>query len=490
MNIFVIKTPISKSNQSFFIYNMTNNRTWLAFANEKKCNHRKALNELGFINWTTKITSKFAEDDIVYLFMSDDRAVRYKLKVAKINVPREDSKYWEDNATKDYTYRLELVDKYEGDLLNEDVLKKVGFTNGSSILNPSYSNTELINYINDVFSLESLSIKLPFNYIVVDLYSGSYIKSNTGHEVLNLVPNDIDGRFYGYIPPSNNPNIKQLGAHDSNDSIDGVMVVYVEKVRNSSNRKIIAFTDNAKVYAKSQSGESLNRIILEGGKKTICSYTIESDYIYDVQNEPNPFIFEISGEDLHMFRKQRFYAGRHPKQEIKMLLWLANYLLKKEREEDIDLDYQEQIQEVEINELLSETSKQQPNYNYGNSGKSVAKKAYISKQALKEASFKCMFDDKHTTFKTNKGVPYMEGHHLIPCTVSNSINFWSKFKRNIDCIENIICLCPTCHRRIHFGSKEEKEAIIKILNEKRKSALIAAGIDISLEELLSLYNYH
>ena len=55
---------------------MTNNRTWLAFANEDVCNHCKALKKLGFVNWTTKIKSKFVKNDIVYLFMNDDRAVR------------------------------------------------------------------------------------------------------------------------------------------------------------------------------------------------------------------------------------------------------------------------------------------------------------------------------------------------------------------------------------------------------------------------------
>ena len=29
---------------------MKNNRTWLAFANEDVCNHRKALKDLGFVN--------------------------------------------------------------------------------------------------------------------------------------------------------------------------------------------------------------------------------------------------------------------------------------------------------------------------------------------------------------------------------------------------------------------------------------------------------
>lgn len=38
---------------------MTTNRTWLAFANENICNHRKALKELGFVSWTTNTNLNF-----------------------------------------------------------------------------------------------------------------------------------------------------------------------------------------------------------------------------------------------------------------------------------------------------------------------------------------------------------------------------------------------------------------------------------------------
>ena len=67
------------------------------------------------------------------------------------------------------------------------------------------------------------------------------------------------------------------------------------------------------------------------------------------------------------------------------------------------------------------------------------------------------------------------------------VNWTTNLKRNIDCVENIICLCPTCHRRIHFGSKEERKNIITSLYNKRIQSLLAVGLDISLEELLSLY---
>ena len=38
---------------------MERNRTWLVFANENICNHRKALKELGFVNWTTNVNPSF-----------------------------------------------------------------------------------------------------------------------------------------------------------------------------------------------------------------------------------------------------------------------------------------------------------------------------------------------------------------------------------------------------------------------------------------------
>ena len=467
---------------------MSGNRTWIAFANESICNHRKAIKELGFVSWTTNVKSKFKENDIVYLFMNDDRAIRYKLRVDKVNVPREDSKFWIDSAPNDDTYRLVFIDEYNGNLLDESVLEKVGFNGGGSILTPNCNNTNLINYVNDIFEVSSQSIKLPANYIVVDLNSGAYWKNNTGHEVFNLEPNDLDGRFYGYLPPHDNPKIENLGASASDEYVDGIMVVYVKKIPNSTNRQIVAFTDNARIYAKPQSGKKLNRYIIDNGKLTECTYTIESDYIYDLRKESNPFVFDVSGEDLQMFRLQRFYTGRRPKQEVKMLKWLLNYLQGKGNEKDEDFDFQEKIQNTDVKETISDTAKQQPSFNNGSSGRTVAKKAYISKQALREANFKCVFDNSHETFQTAKGVPYMEGHHLIPCTVSNVEYYWDKYGRNIDCVENIICLCPTCHRRIHFGSKEEKERIIKVLYKKQISSLRSAGLDISIDELLSLYD--
>ena len=362
---------------------MVRNRTWLAFANETICNHRKALKERGFINWTTNVTSKFVENDIVYLFMNDDRSIRFKLRVDKVDEPREDGDYWIDSAPKDHTYKLKLVAEYGGNLLKEEVLKRVGFKGGGSILNPSCNNAKLLEYINDVFKIASQTVTftLPSYYMVVDLGSGAYCKTNIGHEVFNLMSNDFDGRFYGYLPPHDNPNIKELGAASTDNYVDGVMIVYVQKQPNSTNRRIIAFTDKARVHAEKQSNPDLNRFISEEGMQTECTYTIESDYIYDLRTESDPFVFNVSGEDLQMFRMQRFYTGRHPRQEVKMLQWLVDYLQRKGREVDNDFDFQKEIQEVECDEVLSNASIQPPHYSDGTSGRTIVKKASASKQA-------------------------------------------------------------------------------------------------------------
>ena len=51
--------------------------------------------------------------------------------------------------------------------------------------------------------------------MLVDLFSGSYNEENIGHELLNDQKNPITGKYYGYLPPHDNPNILELGALSS-----------------------------------------------------------------------------------------------------------------------------------------------------------------------------------------------------------------------------------------------------------------------------------
>ena len=58
---------------------------------------------------------------------------------------------------------------------------------------------------------------------------------------------------------------------------------------------------------------------------------------------------------------------------------------------------------------------------------------------------------------------------------------------NIDSVENIVSLCPNCHRKVHSGEKNIKENTLKKIFNDRKQSLRRIGIDIRFEELLELY---
>ena len=101
--------------------------------------------------------------------------------------------------------------------------------------------------------------------------------------------------------------------------------------------------------------------------------------------------------------------------------------------------------------------------------------------ALKRAGFVCEYDSTHVSFiSRSTGKPYMEPHHLIP------LEYWASFENDIDVEANIVCLCSNCHNEIHYGV--ESERIVKALYEKRKKELCSAGLEISFEVLMKMYD--
>lgn len=327
--------------------------------------------------------------------------------------------------------------------------------------------------------------------IVVDLESGSYSMKNIGHELFNLDRNLMDGLFYGYCPPWDGININNFGAKSNEESVEGVLVVYVRKKKGSNNRELIAFCQNAKVFRKKQYNDKLNRIFTnKDGSLTKSSFTIQSDNLYDLRNNYDKFDIIIADYSVHMFRKQRFYGGKYPELDKKIVVYIDNILNGQILLDIDDALVQEAIQDstpATCEELEKSATKPLIIVN-GNHGRLISKNNKISKSALIRAEFKCAIDESHKTFITKNGVSYMEGHHLIPCTVSNSESFMKEFERNIDCVENIVCLCPNCHREVHYGEWNSRSSKIRQLYEQNNKLLEVAGIKITLERLLSLYN--
>ncbi len=102
-------------------------------------------------------------------------------------------------------------------------------------------------------------------------------------------------------------------------------------------------------------------------------------------------------------------------------------------------------------------------------------------QTLVSADFKCEIDSRHETFIAEKtGKPYMESHHAIPMRQQ------PHFDNSLDVYANLVCLCPICHRRIHYGIKTERVSMIQHIYRNRSDRLAQSGICLDLQEFIAL----
>jgi 5-methylcytosine-specific restriction enzyme A len=107
----------------------------------------------------------------------------------------------------------------------------------------------------------------------------------------------------------------------------------------------------------------------------------------------------------------------------------------------------------------------------------------VAYTALDNASFLCENDIAHSTFisaRTNK--QFVEAHHLVP------MEFQGDFEVSIDVPENIVSLCPNCHRAFHYSTNETKLKLVTAVFRKREWLLKKRGIIIHLKKLLEYYN--
>ena len=75
----------------------------------------------------------FAIGNIVYLFMSDERCIRFKMVVTAEYQERQYKDYWVEKAPNDKTYKLELLEEYNGPQLAETVLVQHGVKGAKSL---------------------------------------------------------------------------------------------------------------------------------------------------------------------------------------------------------------------------------------------------------------------------------------------------------------------------------------------------------------------
>lgn len=111
--------------------------------------------------------------------------------------------------------------------------------------------------------------------------------------------------------------------------------------------------------------------------------------------------------------------------------------------------------------------------------KKYARDSHKAKKAIYNSHFTCDINDHHDSFVAKTGKKYMEAHHLIPMAAQVD------FDVSLDVDANIVCLCPNCHRKLHFGKDIDDE--LKMLYGKRRHSLIESGLKITFNDLKKYY---
>lgn len=96
----------------------------------------------------------------------------------------------------------------------------------------------------------------------------------------------------------------------------------------------------------------------------------------------------------------------------------------------------------------------------------------LARKALAAANFSCELKPNWPSFKVSStGNWFVEAHHLIPLSRQSLFG-----DVNLDTVENICVLNPTCHRMIHFAGLETIEQDLLKLIQKRSALLDRLGI--------------
>lgn len=206
-----------------------------------------------------------------------------------------------------------------------------------------------------------------------------------------------------------------------------------------------------------------------------------------LQDFTNVIPYIVSNDDIREYKS----LIPNKKNYEKWKSWVLSYLIKW-KILDIDnnriflTDYKKEfiaslLENITYDDMFF-TEEEAFNKTYHTKRKNRSRNSRLIKQVLNKYNNTCFFDKNHITFKTKTADNYVECHHIIPLSLSES------FDKNLDCEDNLIPLCPNCHRAIHLSIIEHKDIMIdKIYNN---SDLKNTFTDLSYNNLVEIYLLH
>jgi 5-methylcytosine-specific restriction protein A len=129
--------------------------------------------------------------------------------------------------------------------------------------------------------------------------------------------------------------------------------------------------------------------------------------------------------------------------------------------EEIETENPDQLDLEELYERAKQSSPTEPNTSStssgGDSGRSYPRSEIVRRYALREADGVCQGCGEDAPFTGKDGEPFLEVHHL-----------YRRADGGADDPDNVVALCPNCHRRRHYG-EDGDEFNQQLIAEKETS---------------------
>lgn len=119
-----------------------------------------------------------------------------------------------------------------------------------------------------------------------------------------------------------------------------------------------------------------------------------------------------------------------------------------------------------------------------------SRKGNIKKESIDKFNGECFFAyhnidrewHQQAYFLTRKNERYLEGHHII------KLEYATLFNNDLDVVENLIPLCPNCHRKLHNATESTVAKMLQLIYTNiNKKEWIRKGIFVDIETLSSFY---
>lgn len=267
-----------------------------------------------------------------------------------------------------------------------------------------------------------------------------------------------------------NPNI-EIGQVINNNTLTSIFKCAPQQGMRKSNKTntLVIVSDETK---------GLYRDVWKNGVLHYTGMGRVGDQVLEGNQNNTLYFSDTNGVEVHLFevlKKKEYtyrgivrlvdepYKGRQPDINGNIRdVWMFPVAPIFEAEQNVSHELTEQ-------EIIKLSDKELARYTAVKNVKKEPKKTetvvyyrdpYLKQMVKRIADGKCQFCGKEAPFVDKQGAPYLEAHHVIRLADGGR-----------DAIDNVVAICPNCHRKAHVLNDEIDTIILEGIAEHNKKQL-------------------